>query len=220
MFKKMTDISGNIYNDLTVISFHSLSERGKSKWNCICKCGTKVIVKRNNLVSNATKSCGCRKYCKLPNVGTIFNRLIVIKNLGFKNKYNYTLCECICKKQIEVKTCNLLNNKIAGCGCIKGKNKIGETFNRLTIIGHEKINNKYYWVCQCFCGKITRNIYSNLKKGIVKSCGCHKTDLCIARCGEKHYLYNPNLDRSHRDNDLEETKWRTKVFTRDDYIYF
>jgi hypothetical protein len=60
------------------------------------------------------------------------------------------------------------------------KDKTGETYNRLTIIGFDKLvvkNNKYryFWNCKCECGIIKAVVYDNLINGHTKSCGCFKT---------------------------------------------
>jgi hypothetical protein len=59
--KKPIDITGQTYNRLTIVSLDHIDERGGSYWNCICSCGKKVIVRRNNLLNHSTKSCGCHK---------------------------------------------------------------------------------------------------------------------------------------------------------------
>jgi hypothetical protein len=32
---------------------------GNSRWECLCFCGTKIIVRSTNLLSGKSKSCGC-----------------------------------------------------------------------------------------------------------------------------------------------------------------
>lgn len=40
----------------------SQAERGKTpRWNCLCDCGTKIVVSSRHLMNNHTKSCGCLK---------------------------------------------------------------------------------------------------------------------------------------------------------------
>ena len=58
----------------------------------------------------------------------------------------------------------------------------GKKYGKLTVIGFSrketKISkngtkyNKFYWQCQCECGKITEVMSSNLTTGKSKSCGC------------------------------------------------
>lgn len=50
------DITGNKYNRLTVVdNFNGI----RTKWNCICECGGKVVATSGQLRSGNTKSCGC-----------------------------------------------------------------------------------------------------------------------------------------------------------------
>lgn len=61
MFK---DLTGQTFNRLTVISFHSWrvnhkSGKRKSLWLCSCECGNTRITCAWSLSSGATKSCGC-----------------------------------------------------------------------------------------------------------------------------------------------------------------
>lgn len=50
-------IIGCRYGRLTVISQYRAGER--SEWTCRCDCGAVAIVRRSNLVSGNTRSCGC-----------------------------------------------------------------------------------------------------------------------------------------------------------------
>ena len=49
------DITGNTYNDLTVLRY-----LGNKKYECRCKCGNITEVFRNNLLTSNTRSCGCK----------------------------------------------------------------------------------------------------------------------------------------------------------------
>ena len=54
-----TDISGKIFGRLTVIAFSHWDKRYNQYWECLCSCGKKKIIQFGNLVSKATRSCGC-----------------------------------------------------------------------------------------------------------------------------------------------------------------
>lgn len=54
------DYSGKRFGRLTVIEMASL-EGGQTMWLCRCDCGNTSIVRRSNLQSGNTKSCGCRE---------------------------------------------------------------------------------------------------------------------------------------------------------------
>lgn len=94
---------------------------------------------------------------------------------------------------------------------------IGKRFGRLVVIGEgekRKGSGQVHWICRCDCGNITRPIPGfNLRKGLVKSCGCYKRDLVIERStrhnlchtrihriwvGMKSRCYNPNVPKYDR----------------------
>lgn len=60
----------------------------------------------------------------------------------------------------------------------KRKEKIGQTFGKLTIIkfGHYKFRSDgrrdAFWKCKCECGKEKFATFGNLHNGNVSSCGC------------------------------------------------
>ncbi len=59
---KLIDITGNRYNNLTVIERVANNIRGQSRWKCLCDCGNYTEVTSNNLKSGAVKSCGCLRH--------------------------------------------------------------------------------------------------------------------------------------------------------------
>lgn len=58
--RKRVDMSGQRFDRLTVICYDH-SDSGDSLWRCRCDCGNEVVVRRQNLLSGLTKSCGCLK---------------------------------------------------------------------------------------------------------------------------------------------------------------
>lgn len=60
---KLKDLTGMKFSRLTVIkrSDDKISPKGnnRTQWECICDCGTTVIVNSYNLLRNKTQSCGC-----------------------------------------------------------------------------------------------------------------------------------------------------------------
>lgn len=60
------DLTGNTYNDLTVISYEG-RPNGTTLWRCVCKCGTFTTVSSSHLKWGGVKSCGCRKHQPPPN---------------------------------------------------------------------------------------------------------------------------------------------------------
>jgi hypothetical protein len=60
---KMIDLTGKRLGRLVVLRAAGRDVRGSYKWECLCDCGNKTIVARNNLKDSpsrpGTKSCGC-----------------------------------------------------------------------------------------------------------------------------------------------------------------
>lgn len=56
---KYVDLTGKIFNKLTVEKRHD--NKGKTKWECVCECGVKTIVISEYLKNGHTQSCGCIK---------------------------------------------------------------------------------------------------------------------------------------------------------------
>lgn len=56
---KFIDLTGQKFGLLTVLKRHSASRNGSIKWECLCECGNKTIVRGDGLKSGHVKSCGC-----------------------------------------------------------------------------------------------------------------------------------------------------------------
>ena len=57
--RKYRDLRGQQFGLLTVIEFAGFDRYRESHWKCRCACGRECIVRRGNLTSGHTKSCGC-----------------------------------------------------------------------------------------------------------------------------------------------------------------
>lgn len=57
--KRLEDLSGKKFGRLTVISMNHDTKDKRVRWNCICDCGNKAVVRACNLKSGEVKSCGC-----------------------------------------------------------------------------------------------------------------------------------------------------------------
>lgn len=87
--------------------------------------------------------------------------------------------------------------------------KIGDKFNRLTILNLYKINGKFYCDCKCDCENIkSKTLVRDLLSDNTKSCGCLNKELRIqqntkhndANRGQKTRLYNIWVDMRRRCN--------------------
>jgi len=66
--------------------------------------------------------------------------------------------------------------------------KIGQTYNRLTVLSREEnsVNNSSRWLCRCSCGKEKIILGSRIANGKSKSCGCLNQE--VSRLNFKHRM--------------------------------
>jgi hypothetical protein len=98
------DMTGQKFGELTVVSF-----AGGEKWNCKCACGNTKAIRRNNLRSGASRSCGCLKRVasrrRIDLTGQKFGELTVTGYAGIKKNSARWTCRCSCGKTTVVASC-------------------------------------------------------------------------------------------------------------------
>lgn len=119
-------------------------------------------------------------------VGERFGKLQVLAQevAEFKGK-RQSVCHCLCDcgKEIDVPASRLqktdgtpVARQTRSCGCAKiVGNLIGQRFGQLTVCDRSEAKNKSgetMWLCRCDCGNEKIISGSQLKRGIVQSCGC------------------------------------------------
>lgn len=141
---KVIDLTGQIFNQLTVV------ERDRTKigikqgavWLCKCNCGNPnlISVSAGHLKSGHTKSCG--KCFQFKMIGQKFNNLTVLR---YNEKYTkekddesyYYDVECDCEKHtvFTVRGASLRSGNTKSCGCIKslGEANIQKTLQENNI---------------------------------------------------------------------------------------
>lgn len=119
----LKNIVGDVYGDLTVLSF-SYSEGRHTYWLCRCSCGKEVIVRSNNLRTGNTSHCP-DKIHRLGNglvdiSGQTFGRLTAIcinRDIVWKGERTFWDCLCSCGKIVPVESGNLKSGHTTSCGC-------------------------------------------------------------------------------------------------------
>lgn len=53
------DLTGQIFDRLTIISFNRTDKQYRTYWNCLCTCGKQTEVRTDQLTRGIAKSCGC-----------------------------------------------------------------------------------------------------------------------------------------------------------------
>jgi hypothetical protein len=114
-------------------------------------------------------------------IGEMYDRLTIIKKLGYIKGSLKVLCLCGCGNYKEVYYGNLKNGSTKSCGCLRAevyvasrRNLKGLKFGKLTVIsvvGKNK-NGKFEWDCECECGNKCIVVGRDLLSKTVKSCGC------------------------------------------------
>lgn len=111
-----------------------------------------------------------------------YGKLTVIKKAANIGNRTAWLCKCDCGNIKTVRTKELRNGIIKSCGCLKAEKsdiKIGDIFNRLTILEKtdKRQDKSIVWKCQCECGNIVERSTSNLHRNMFHSCGCYNKEI-------------------------------------------
>lgn len=122
---KITDITGQVFGELTVLSFiGSAYYNGLSNgtmWLCECSCGKRIIVRKMNLIRGLTKSCGHKSKVK-DKTGQRYGLLTVERLDHIKRTENktttYWLCKCDCGNHVSVDGGSLVSGNTKSCGCL------------------------------------------------------------------------------------------------------
>ena len=126
---KVSDLTGRRFGTLIAESVNKEeSITGAVKWNCICDCGAKVVVRAGNLRSGHTKSHrGCplreRSYNFDNLTGRRFGRLTVISESDNDKSKIMWLCKCDCGNDKIVAANDLKSGHTKSCGCLSAENR-------------------------------------------------------------------------------------------------
>lgn len=112
-------------------------------------------------------------------VGKEYGSLTVKKLLTLEGK-THALCECNCNGEESIKLLtDLKSGAVKSCGYqhifnLNKKNEIGKKYGLLTIKNLVLEEEQTYAICDCDCGKTfdKKIIFSQIKNGKIKSCGC------------------------------------------------
>lgn len=215
-------IIGKKYKKLLVLSFNR--QEGKNTfWNCLCDCGKNVVIKRSSFSINTRKvsSCGCAKNQRPIGrlnktfedlTGKTFGNFKVKEFVGKKkrDKANFWKCECVCGKEVLLKTAIIINQIRESCGCIPRKSKeikslIGKSKNFLTIVEYIKLTDSgNLWKAKCKCGNFVEITSGSFNFGRTKSCGCSKRKSNRHLIGQKFGSYTV-IDEFHIFNEKGNT---------------
>lgn len=115
------DLTGQKIGRLTILerAESKIDYRGKpiTCWKCQCECGKIIIVRKTNLTSKNSLSCGCVRIDNLKNKK--FGKLTVIKMHEDKSKGIKWVCKCDCGNETIVYSNFLKSGHTKSCGCLQ-----------------------------------------------------------------------------------------------------
>lgn len=155
---------------------------------CQCDCGSIVTLRKHEVQSGHTKSCGCLKiehWNEVNNVdhsGKISETGVKILSKAGKNKKNQQLwnCECVCGEIFQELPARILNGHVRSCGCIKKSN--GELLIESFLKAHNVPYVAQYKFDDC---KSDRNYVLHFDFAIIKE---NKAIHIIEYDGMQHFI--------------------------------
>ena len=139
---KAKDYTGEKFGRLTAIERVRKYERNRfyTYYKCECECGNIFEVRKDNIKSGHTTSCGCLSSKAGKNLlNQVFNHLTVIGKTKKRNSAGSIIWECKCdcsdNSIIEVDTHSLISGATQSCGCLtsKGEEKIASLLTQYNI---------------------------------------------------------------------------------------
>lgn len=116
---KTIDLTGKIFEKLTVLKQSDTKKNGKLSWDCLCECGNIVIINTAHL--KVIKSCGCYKKETGRNKNDLLDQrygsILVIAPAENIGTYSAWLCRCDCGNEKIIKSTYLIEGKSTTCGC-------------------------------------------------------------------------------------------------------
>lgn len=137
------DLTGQKFDELTVIEKTDQRLRGGVAWRCKCSCGNEIIKTTYALKHNKRNNCGSSVHIWSDLIGKTINELTVVSITDKYTVYSgsninpYYNCICSCGKECQVSRKSLLGNHVKSCGHLRTVNDddfIGKKFGRLTPI--------------------------------------------------------------------------------------
>ena len=113
---RVRDLEGQTFGNITVLR-RSESRRSRSRvqWECVCACGSAMVVNGNALTTGNTTSCGCSKGSsrRIDLSGKTFGEWVVVHR--DENRRGHWVTECTCGERGSVQGGNLTSGASSLC---------------------------------------------------------------------------------------------------------
>lgn len=181
---------------------HRMMISGRNKWSELiksCPCQKARKVEEERLLAEKYKK--EKKELILSRIGKIHGdyEIVSVENLEDNPQYVLRCTECGAEKRISAVKQAFENRIDFHCGKhyvqpVKFDERyIGRKNNFLTVKAITRLSNNHRaFVCECDCGNMTVTEPTMWEQGIVKSCGCKKTEL-LREISTKHGLSGTRL---------------------------
>ena len=92
------DLTGQKYGEYTVSGFAGYRDNGLQYWHCVCSCGSRREIQKQNLLFSKHPSCGCVRKSQTRNLkGEKLGRFSVMAfSHKDKNNHSHWMCKCEC----------------------------------------------------------------------------------------------------------------------------
>ena len=113
---RSSDLVGERFGKLTVVSRAGSDAQGRSLWRCVCDCD-KVVTATTQALRRGKASCGCASSRRLDLAGRRFGLLTAVRQVGTRNRYALWECRCDCGNRREATSKALVSGQALSCGC-------------------------------------------------------------------------------------------------------
>ena len=172
------DMTGQIFDRLTVLRRADSNIRRSAAWVCLCECGQEKNVASTDLREGQVRSCGCLRVDDL--TGQVFGRLTVSERdrAGSAPGKVRWFCICECGNRVSVAGGELRVGGTKSCGCLKREHLVvplvpGAIHGWFTVVDRRGSNKQgATWLVKCKCGAERVRTGRDIRTGRVVSCGC------------------------------------------------
>lgn len=176
------------FNHWTVVK-HVSGSGEEALFLCECRCETKKRFYGKDLINRVNLSCICQQKESGLASGVKIHHWTVRQEKGWDSRgYQLLECKCVCGEVKNVRATHLRNGTMKSCGCRGLVAKVGEQFNRWTVMDEVRKNPKGVRCvrCRCQCGTVQEVPLDELCTGKSQSCGCYRSDVKV---GDQFYRW-------------------------------